>query len=344
MPNQIVLGFCGGRQVEWLETANVKFKRISLGGRLRGMWADSWLVARWRLVCSRKIVADSANTLESLRGVVFLRSPGYPQPQPECCDLSNFSALRYPSIGTDHQLELRLPTTLERLYLHLIGPDPAEAGEQNSEKRKAFSREWGMDMNEAPSRNDRKSKGARPTWAALLQGATGLRDLRVVGYRLRVLVLNQPRGPTGLGMALHDFQREWPEALSLRLLTLSFAYLPFELAVRDAEEVRVLRAAVFLTEATSAAGVLEALLVGRARTLSISYESGRENDEELALCNLFKWVGRDGGMRTLAVQDVINAAGSAGLTSRINVKLRRGVNGELIGVIFLVVARSPKSY
>lgn len=107
---------------------------------------------------------------------------------------------------------------------------------------------------------DQRWKNARPTWAAQLKGATGLRSLCVIEHR-------------GLGakfpssrMGLADFQREWPERLTLRELSVWNAFLPFELAVRGAEVVCCSQSGVILTEATSAEGVLEALLAGTPTT------------------------------------------------------------------------------
>jgi hypothetical protein len=130
---------------------------------------------------------------------------------------------------------------------------------------------------------------------------------------------------------LEGFLQSWPQGLHLRVLSAMEAYVPFELAVRDAELLRIDRYGTFVTPATSVAGVLEAVIKGRVRKQCFTgHPSG------------FEWVGPAlCRKKKLQLRDLINAAQSRSFASRVKVEEYKHTN-YFSSMVFTVIARWPE--
>lgn len=244
-----------------------------------------------------------AGTLEALHGLVFpLRPKGVvPTVGHQCptnannamqlssgthgaagaitavrCDLRGLTKLRSLSIYADHQAELLLPPSVETLAVTLRANDDCWMGSpvdhrdfctcftSNDHDEDCFdphpwrrwpwphSTEWFFIV--ARPGVTASLARSRPTWATFLRSAAGLRELHVEGEDCL----------GSLCFHLQDFKREWPAGLTLRELTAVRVYLPFDLAVRDAELLKFQEVSL-LSTASTAEHVLEVLLAGRAR-------------------------------------------------------------------------------
>lgn len=138
-------------------------------------------------------LSNSADTLEVLDELSFTACPAddvqwrivYPGGRPVFwfhplqCNLSSFTALRSLSIAVNHQVDLRVPPTLERLSLHLVQGDKVRLHQRLLEMQPKWLRWRDSDLKEATHQVHSRLRGSY--WGGLLRGATGLRSLEVEG-------------------------------------------------------------------------------------------------------------------------------------------------------------------
>lgn len=341
--------------MKWLETADIKLGSLGIKRWKKG--ASSIRDASHQPV-PPAVLARNAGTLEVLHGLVFILRPGDdpsdPASEPEQdihvarCDLTGFPQLYSLSVYTDHQMDLRLPPTLEELHIVLTVHNrfwdgfKAAWSDDDSDASSVESKEHplGTDPQQpaphplewAAAARDSEATGptsSHPTWATFLRGATGLRTLMVSWIS----------HADNLKMFLEDFRREWPQGLRLRELTARNVFVPFELAVRDAEMLHFDSTGMFLCSVDTAEEVLEAVLAGRARKLWFTAANAFR----------FFWMGpmsrgRSSNLRVVfaMLPDLKAAAASPQFASRIRVEELGCCKGEAVSTLFTVLERWPE--
>lgn len=314
--NELVLGVV--LQAKWLETAVVQLRTLNLAMGIEPMTS---------VLESLPGLFRFSDALQNLYGFGLICRPeavldrdGKTRREDVAhCDLSGFSALRSLFIRTDHARDLRLPSTLTFLEIDMHVGNAGEVGGPKAGPGMMY-------------RVQELSLG----WPVFLQGGSRIRALRlnVFQYNLDYSI----RGMAGWRSVresldlyrkdLQDFQQNWPQGLHLRKLSALRVYMPFELAVQHAELLHFSWDTMFVTAATSAEGVLKALLEGRARKLCV-YSNGKSPG----------WVGPAlcGGGK-LGLSEVEKAARSGDLASRVKVEnFKHG--SRLCSVVFTVTSR-----
>lgn len=252
-------------QAKCLETINVRLRSLTLSSGCKPMSS---------LIGSLPGLHRFAGTIQELSGLCLVRKPNAVlnrhgrtrRKHVACCDLSGFSALHSLSIITDHRVDVQLPGALFSLGIVLAG-DYSDLLDPDARRPSCAARSGAYWMPEL-----------FVGWAGLLRGAAGLRMLRLQTTFVDLSSEDAPRCSkrrqvretrTLYRMDLAEFRQIWPQGLNLRELAALDVYMPFELAVRDAELLRFGCMMTFMTSAASAEGVIDALLGGRVRKLYV---------------------------------------------------------------------------
>lgn len=270
-------------------------------------------------------------------------------------DLRGLTALQCLSLGCDHQMDLWLPPKMQRLEItlhprlfdnnrwtvgHGWGADAAEVVHSYTDSDLEWVLRAPMSWGEATITGVEceDDPGAalqlgRPTWARMLRGLTQLGTLIVQGKPSRLEPDQEGAYPNQL-MGLLDFEREWPTGLTLKNLHAKSAFVPFDLAVRDAELLQFSEAVVLLTQARSAGELLDFLLRGRARAVRFRARFRK------GLRTRFTFVGPGLGPQGLTPLDLAASAKSLAYVLDVAVsELCGGARGDGCCMEFRLVAR-----
>eukprot|EP00884_Botryococcus_braunii_P011513 jgi/Botrbrau1/20362/Bobra.0006s0027.1 len=256
------------QQVAWLETADVKVRKVRFA---RGEPPFRWL-ERAQDRREPTVLCRSADTLEELQGLVLTR--GFPMGweevgrahraweggpgAPILYDLRHFSKLKTLSIFADRLLDhLLLPAGLESLHLGCLQNKPITWNDDLTPPDWPALRnlhvQWTCITAENPSPPPWHGEGPEPlcvgvprTWVPLL--VPSLQHAHISGCMDEAFYLYE------------GVEEVWPRGLALQTLVFTATVLPFDLAVRDAEEVQLEEPAWCVTGARDPPQLLRLML------------------------------------------------------------------------------------